>query len=306
MARREFFTVGELTLAGISQTVGATAVTVLARDVSGNVLICSGTAAPTGAGYAKGCLFIKTDAGAGVQALYENAGTTSAASFNLIGSIAAGEITLAEAKVLVGAATGVAAAQTLGGDVTVIADGTVTIGAKKVTAAKTALADGKVFIGASGGAAAEQTLTGDVTVTNGGVTAIGSGKVTSAMLANGAGLAAALTAGLGASANYAKTTSGAQTLLASDASARVVLGIIVVSEIFANGDGAQTVFTIGETDTANKYVADTVLVSAASGAIFFFAGTLTANKALLVTGTAATGTGTGAIAVSALVLPAAP
>lgn len=217
----------------------------------------------------------------------------------------AGEIRLADGKIMIGGATGIAAAQTPSGDVTMTNAGVMTIGAKKVTAAKTAIADGKIFIGGADGAAAEKTLSGDITMTNEGVTAIGAGKVTAAMLANGAGLAAAITAGLGASANYAKTTDGAQTLAADDASDRVVLGIVTVTEVFADGDGGQTVFTIGETDTANKFMADTVLASAAAGSIFFFAGTLTAAKDLLVTGTPATGTGTGAISVSVLMLPAA-
>ena len=49
-----------------------------------------------------------------------------------------------------------------------------------------------------------------------------------------------------------------------------------------------------------------MLTDAAAGAVFMFAGTLTANKALLVT--AATGTGTtetGGISVTTLVLNAA-
>jgi hypothetical protein len=139
-----------------------------------------------------------------------------------------------------------------------------------------------------------------------GTSELADAAVTSAKLASGAGLAAAIAAGLGASAAYPKTTSGAQTLLAGDAAARVALIIVVVDEVFANGTGAQTVFTVGETDSASKFMANTVCVSAAAGTVFFCAGTLTATKALLVTGTAATGTGTGGISVSALVLDAAP
>lgn len=127
-------------------------------------------------------------------------------------------------------------------------------------------------------------------------------------LENGANVAALLDAGLGASAAYAKTTSGAQTLLAANGSGagdRTVLITVVVTEVFADGDDAQTVFIIGQTGTTNKFMANTVLVDAAAGAVFTFAGTLTEAAALLVTGTAAAGTGTGAISVTVLALPAA-
>lgn len=65
---------------------------VLARDYEGKILLCSGTAVPTGAGYAKSCLFIKTDAASGTKGLYENQGTTAEASFNLVGDIVEAEI----------------------------------------------------------------------------------------------------------------------------------------------------------------------------------------------------------------------
>lgn len=215
------------------------------------------------------------------------------------------DITLAEAKIIVGAATGVGAAVSLSGDATIVASGALTIGAKKVTAGMTAIADGKILIGGADGAGAAQTLTGDITVTNAGVTAIGAGKVTAAMWANGAGVAALLAAGLGASAAYPKITNGVQTLLAADASARVVLIVAVVTEVFADGDTSQTTFKLGETDTDDKFAVTAVFNNAASGAIKIFAGTLTANKALLATAVAAAGTGTGALSVTALVLPAA-
>lgn len=65
---------------------------VLLVDESNKVLLCTGTAVPTGAGYAKGCLFIKTDAAAGTKGLYENQGDTVTASFNVVGDITAAEI----------------------------------------------------------------------------------------------------------------------------------------------------------------------------------------------------------------------
>jgi len=89
MARKQFFSVGEFTLEG---TYNGT-VTVLTYDPNGKILLCSGTSVPSAtAGYAKSCLFIKTDAGAGTQGLYENTGTTASCTFNLIGSIASADI----------------------------------------------------------------------------------------------------------------------------------------------------------------------------------------------------------------------
>ena len=51
-----------------------------------------GTTVPTSGSYAKGCIFIKSDASSGTKALYENQGTTSSPSFNLIGKIEGSEI----------------------------------------------------------------------------------------------------------------------------------------------------------------------------------------------------------------------
>lgn len=87
--------------------------------------------------------------------------------------VVAGEIALADGKILIGGATGVSAAQTITGDVAVTNAGVSSL----------VLADGKIFIGDVAGAGAAQTLTGDVTVSNAGVTAIGATKVTKAMLA---------------------------------------------------------------------------------------------------------------------------
>lgn len=130
-----------------------------------------------------------------------------------------------------------------------------------------------------------------------------------ALVGNMAGLAPLIAAGLGASDAYDNATDGAQTLIAANESgdgARVVLGIVIVDEAFAdNTEGTQTVFIIGETGSTNKFMANTVLVDAAAGDIFLFAGVLSEEAALLVTGTPAGTVGTGGISVTALVLPAA-
>jgi len=102
-----------------------------------------------------------------------------------------------------------------------------------------------------------------------------------------------------------KESNGTITLMAADAAdARNVVIVVKVTETFANGTGGQPTFKLGETSTTDKYAATSVFTDAAKGAIFTFAGTLTATKALLVTAVAATGTGAGAISIEALVLPA--
>ncbi len=71
-------------ICGRPETIDGKAVLVYLRDNAGKVLICSGLVIPTGAGYAKSALFIKTDVAAGTGALYLNKGTTAAASFTLV------------------------------------------------------------------------------------------------------------------------------------------------------------------------------------------------------------------------------
>jgi hypothetical protein len=117
------------------------------------------------------------------------------------------------------------------------------------------------------------------------------------------GLLPATSGAASATAAYAKTTAGAQTLLASAVIARRVIISVQVTEVFANGSGAQTVFIIGETGSTSKFAASTLFTGAALGTTFSFGGTLTSGTNLLVTGTAATGNGTGALAVTVIAVP---
>lgn len=110
---------------------------------------------------------------------------------------------------------------------------------------------------------------------------------------------------VGASASYAKTADGVQTLLAADPdNDRLVILTVIVDEVFADGDGGQTVFEFGEEDTDDKFDDGTGLADAAAGSVHHFAGVLSAEKDLIVTAAAATGTGTGGITVIARVVPA--
>jgi len=103
---------------------------------------------------------------------------------------------------------------------------------------------------------------------------------------------------------YIKTATGAQTVAAADATLdRNVIVVIEVTEAFANGTGGQPTFKVGETSTTDKFSATSLLTGAAVGDKFVLSGKLLATKTLLVTAVAATGTGTGAIMVSAGIYP---
>lgn len=109
-----------------------------------------------------------------------------------------------------------------------------------------------------------------------------------------------------ASAAYVVATNGAQVLLRAAQVDRVVLIQTNVVTVFANGDGTQPTFTIGETGTAAKFAAAAEFTNAAAAAKKIFAGVLLAGKQLIVTAVAGTGTTeTGAVTVTVISYPAA-
>lgn len=115
-------------LTGYSRTIGATTVTSLIEDSSGHMLLCSGTSVPSALDYfAKGCLFIKTDAAAAAKAVYENTGTSSSCTFNLMGEVSPSDIPLTPAYILVGNASSVAASVALTGDMSIDSSGVMTV-----------------------------------------------------------------------------------------------------------------------------------------------------------------------------------
>ena len=241
----------------------------------------------------------------------------------------------ADGAILIGNGT-TAAAKTTSGDAKIANDGSITIQAKAVKNTMIALAAGTIAVGTktsgdvtaldisaegamalgqgAGETAAAYAMSGDVTMTKGGVTAIGANKVLTAMiadanvtnakLANGAGLGAIVTAGLGNSVSYTKATDGTQTILADNATKdRGVLVVAVVDEVFADGNGGQTVIEIGEEDAIDKCFDHTVLASASAGAVFCKGFLNTAGKDIIATVSKATGTGTGGASFAVLALP---
>lgn len=83
-AKIEDAVIGRLTLDG--ETISG--VKRLQMDGFNKVLLASGTIVPTNgtAGYAKGCIFIKTNTATGLCARYENIGTTASCQFGVIGN----------------------------------------------------------------------------------------------------------------------------------------------------------------------------------------------------------------------------
>jgi len=115
------------------------------------------------------------------------------------------------------------------------------------------------------------------------------------------GIASNAASRVGKDLAFPKTSAGATTVLAANAVARAVIIRVEVTTTFDAGDGAAPSFDIGETDTPDKF--DSGLNDGTAGDGFIFSGTLSANKALLVTATAATGTGEGAIKVTVIAAP---
>lgn len=129
-------------LIGNVETINSQSITVLEKDASGNVLRCTGTVTVTdgGAGYAKGCIYVKTNVGAGTTGVYENVGTTSACNFDTIGAGGGGATAFtglsdvpgnytADANKIVKVNAGETALEfvTLSGDVAMSAAGVVTV-----------------------------------------------------------------------------------------------------------------------------------------------------------------------------------
>lgn len=80
-------------LPGRRIAIGAQTPLVLLKDDAGLPLLVSNNVVPVDAtaGYAKGCIFIKTDAAAGTPAMYENKGTTASCLFRTSSGGIAGE-----------------------------------------------------------------------------------------------------------------------------------------------------------------------------------------------------------------------
>jgi hypothetical protein len=136
---------------------------------------------------------------------------------------------------------------------------------------------------------------------------VADGTVKVSALPSGAGLATLLAAGLGASEAFAKNAEATahEMLDASGAGdTRAVLVVVSCDEAFDVGTGTKPTFKVGEEDTVEKFFAATDIQDLGAGDVLVAGGTLTAEKAFIVTSTAAIGNATGGITVTVLALPA--
>jgi hypothetical protein len=188
-----------------------------------------------------------------------------------------------------------------------------------------ALASAKIIVGNGAGKAAAVTLSGDATIDNAGALTIANGAVdhvmlaanavevdnilnatiTAAKLADGAGVAALLAAGLGGSHLVIKSETADHTIVAAHGTKdRACLVVATVTEAFATGDTSRTMITVGEADTPAKMWANTVFPNALGlGTVLVGAFTNTATKAITVSSVAAAGTGTGAVSITVIAIP---
>lgn len=133
-----------------NETINSQVITVRDYDHQGKILLAYGTAAASTQDaqnrYAKGAVYIKTDASTGVASRYENIGTAASSSFDLIGAVSAGEISLAEGSILQGNASGAAEALDMSADgALAIGDGT-NVGAAVMSGDATLANDGTLTI----------------------------------------------------------------------------------------------------------------------------------------------------------------
>lgn len=186
----------EVSTATIRQTVGSakkvgtpTSVTVLSVDSSGNVTSAKGTTVPTNAdaGFAKGCLFTKTDQVDGTHPIYENTGSATACTFDLLGDVSSADISAATVtgKALTGFVAGAGAITAADSILTAFNKSAARIIALEALGVGGALADGNIIVGNGAGVAASVNPSGDVDVSNAGAFSIGANKVVTAMILDG-------------------------------------------------------------------------------------------------------------------------
>jgi hypothetical protein len=158
---------------GHSTTIGAETFNVLLKDDEDKILMASGITVPTdaGSGFAKGCIFIDTNVGAGSQGVYINVGTKTSCNFDVAGTVAAGSVNTAD---IADAAVEFAKMQAL-------TTGSIIIGVADVAAALDVKGDGKILVG-NGTTATSVAVSGDATLDNAGALTVGANKITPAKM----------------------------------------------------------------------------------------------------------------------------
>ena len=214
--------------------------------------------------FTKGCILIKTDAGAGTEGFYRNNGTALVSSFEALDTITASEIALAEGNIFIGNAGGVASALDLGntdtgiaigngttatiaalsGDVTMANTGATTVAALNLeTATVTGITDTELLIGTGAGTANFATLSGDVTIANTGATTVAALDLETATVTNIADTEIPIGTGSGTlnfaalSGDVTLANTGAATVAALDLETATVTNIIDTEVMIGTGAG---------------------------------------------------------------------
>jgi len=217
-----------LKLNGSKKIVNSITIQVLQYDIDGKILLCTGLTVPTAdsTGFAKGCLFIKTNAADGTKGLYENIGLSTASDFNLIGDVAASEIGLAEGSLLVGNSSGVATA----------------------LVAKTS---GRILVG-NGTTSVLVAVSGDATLSSAGAVTVANDAITTVKILNSNVTLAKLAAGITPShvVKYAGkiTWTGSGATLASTVSGVLSTDVVMVT---IQGKPTQAAYLVGAVPTTD-------------------------------------------------------
>jgi hypothetical protein len=231
----------ELVIAGVNTYAGAVVVKVLIKDDNDKIVLCTGLTKPTDgtAGFAKGCLFIDTDVTTGTTGLYENVGTTASCSFNQIGAITAGEITLATGSIL--------------------------LGASGVGSALDAKTSGRILVG-NGTTLASVAVSGDATMASTGALTIANDAITEAKLDNNLLTKKLRAQPALADDDYFVTTVAAKatayTLAHSSSSDGLCRNVTVTHATVDDTDTFTGGFSVVGTNYLNEAITDTILVSA--------------------------------------------
>lgn len=132
--------ISALAMPGVTVTINSQTIQATQFDGSTPPLVteCNGTVTITngGAGYAKGCRYVKTNAAGGTDGVYENIGTSASCQFITGGETPPGDIALPSGEILVGNSLGAAAAVAMTGDIAITNAGVTTIQPSAVTGAK--------------------------------------------------------------------------------------------------------------------------------------------------------------------------
>jgi hypothetical protein len=131
-------TASQTKILGATATINSQSIIVLERDSAGHVTRCKGIVSVTagGAGYAKGCIYIKTNATG--EGFFRNVGSTSSCDFEAINTVDPVAVALENWKILIGDSENVGAGKEVTGDITITTEGVTAIGAGTVTPAMTA------------------------------------------------------------------------------------------------------------------------------------------------------------------------